>query len=154
MTFATCPSPWSFLSMRLILISYLNHAYENILSEFEPSRFIILVPRAQNVKTSDFDLYLSLTSHVTSILNSLKCFGCVLWRAFEWRLARLSTTNGSRDSRGRDKPPPFRHSRVRQLPKRCRVNPSEKMNQVTLNGLTESFRLPCRAACLPSYFFS
>ena len=43
--------------MQLILISYLNHAYENILPEFEPSGSIILVPRIpQNVKTPDFDL--------------------------------------------------------------------------------------------------
>ena len=40
--------------MRLILISYLNHAYDNILSEFEPSNSIIPVPRVQNVKTPVF----------------------------------------------------------------------------------------------------
>ena len=45
---------WSFLSMPLILIAYLNHAFDNILSEFEPSGSIILVSRAQNVKTPNF----------------------------------------------------------------------------------------------------
>ena len=33
-----------------------NHEFDNILPEFEPSGSIILVPRAQNVKTPDFDL--------------------------------------------------------------------------------------------------
>ena len=42
--------------MPLILIPYLNHAFDNILPEFEPSGSIILVPRAHNVKTPDFDL--------------------------------------------------------------------------------------------------
>ena len=101
--------PWSFLSMPLILIPYLNHAFDIFFSEFEPSGSIILVPRAQNVKknlTSD----LTLTLHVTSILSSLKWFWSVLSRAFAWsvwsvlsrecRLARLSTNNGSRDSTG------------------------------------------------------
>ena len=46
----------SCLSMPLILIPYLNHAFDNIVSEFEPSGSIILVPRAQNVKTLNFDL--------------------------------------------------------------------------------------------------
>ena len=40
-----------------MLIPYLNHAFDNILIEFEPSGSIILVPRAQNVKTPDFDLW-------------------------------------------------------------------------------------------------
>ena len=43
--------------MPLILIPYSNHALENILSEFEPSGSIILVPKAQNVKAPDFDLW-------------------------------------------------------------------------------------------------
>ena len=43
--------------MRLVLISYHNHAYDNILPEFEPSGSVILVPRAQNVKTPDFDIW-------------------------------------------------------------------------------------------------
>ena len=51
-----------------------------------------------------FDL--TLNSHVTSIFSSLKCFGCVLRRAFECRLSRLSRSNVSRNSKGRDEPPP------------------------------------------------
>ena len=43
--------------MPLILMLYLNHAFDNILPEFEPSGSIILVPREQNVKTPDFDLW-------------------------------------------------------------------------------------------------
>ena len=43
--------------MPLMLIPYLNHAFDNILIEFEPSGSIIMVPRAQNVKTPDFDLW-------------------------------------------------------------------------------------------------
>ena len=34
-----------------------KHAYDNILPECEPSGSIILVPRAQNVKTPDFELW-------------------------------------------------------------------------------------------------
>ena len=34
-----------------------NHAYGNTFPEFEPSGSIILVSRAQNVKTPDFDLW-------------------------------------------------------------------------------------------------
>ena len=112
--------PWHliFLSMPLKLIPYLKHAFHNILPEFKPSGSIILVPRAQSVKTPVLTFDLTLTWHVTSILSSLKSIGCVLWRAFECRLARLSTTNGSRDSRGagRDKPP--RHSRCASSPGR------------------------------------
>ena len=55
-------------------------------------------PKTSKSRISIFDL--TLTSHVTSILSSLKSVDCVLWRALECRLARLSTTNGSRDSRG------------------------------------------------------
>ena len=43
--------------MPLILIPYLNHAFENIVSEFEPSGSIILVSRAQNVETPNFDVW-------------------------------------------------------------------------------------------------
>ena len=43
--------------MPLILMPYLNHAFDNILPEFEPSGSIILVPRVQNVKTPNFDLW-------------------------------------------------------------------------------------------------
>ena len=42
--------------MPLMLIPYLNHAFDNMLPEFEPSGSIILVPRVQNVKTPDFDV--------------------------------------------------------------------------------------------------
>ena len=44
------------LSMPLILIPYVNHAYDDILPEFEPSGSKILVPMSQHVKTPDFDL--------------------------------------------------------------------------------------------------
>ena len=50
----TWPWPWSFLSMPLILIPYLKQAFDNILSEFEPSDSVILVPRAQNVQNAEF----------------------------------------------------------------------------------------------------
>ena len=43
--------------MPLLFIPYLNHAFDNILPEFELSGSIILVPKAQNVKTPDFDLW-------------------------------------------------------------------------------------------------
>ena len=52
-----------------------------------------------------FDL--TLTWHVTSILNFRKCFGSVSSRSFECRLVRLSTAIRFRDSRGgRIRPPP------------------------------------------------
>ena len=54
-----------------------------------------------------FDL--TLTWHVTSILNFRKCFGSVSSRSFECRLVRLSTFIRFRDSRGgvgSDPPPP------------------------------------------------
>ena len=52
-----------------------------------------------------FDL--TLTWHVTSILNFRKLFGSVSSRSFECRLVRLSTSIRFRDSRGgRIRPPP------------------------------------------------
>ena len=53
-----------------------------------------------------FDL--TLTWHVTSILNFRKWFGSVSSRSFECRLVRLSTSIRFRDSRGvgSDPPPP------------------------------------------------
>ena len=53
---------------------------------------------ARDIKTPDFDLWPDLDLKVTSILISLGCFGCVLRGACKCRLARLSTTNGSRDT--------------------------------------------------------
>ena len=109
---STCSNwwPWHFLSMPLT--AYFNYAYENILTQFKPWESIIPVPGPETSKRLILSFDPTLTSNVTSTLSSLKCFGWVLWRAFECRLARLSTTNGSRDSRGRHKP--TRHSRVRQ----------------------------------------
>ena len=53
----------------------------------------------------NFDL--TLTWHVTSILNFRKWFGSVSSRSFECRLVRLSTSIRFRDSRGgRIRPPP------------------------------------------------
>ena len=51
---------------------------------------------------------LTLTWHVTSILNFRKWFGSVSSRSFECRLARLSTSIRFRDRRGggRIRPPP------------------------------------------------
>ena len=43
--------------MPLIPMPYHNHAFDNIVSEFEPSGSIILVSRAQNVKTPNFDIW-------------------------------------------------------------------------------------------------
>ena len=104
----TWPRSWNFLSMRLILIPYLNHAFDNIWSEFQPSGSIILDPRAQNVKTPNFDLWPDLDLTCDLNLKFAKWFWSVLSRAFECRLARLSTNNGSWDSGGRGviSPPP------------------------------------------------
>ena len=71
-----------------------------------------------------FDL--TLTWHMTSILNFRKLFGSVSSRSFECRLVRLSTSIRFRDSRGggRIRPPP-RLWWVQKQPRRWRVNLSD-----------------------------
>ena len=66
--------------MQLILIPYLNHAYDNILPLPTFCHQVLkswsLGPKTSKSRILTFDL--TLTSYVTSILSSLKSFGCVL----------------------------------------------------------------------------
>ena len=67
------------------------HEYENITFHLCLS-IENLQSQSPGPKTSKhliltFDLTVTKCSHVTSILSTLRCFGCVLWRAFECRLA-------------------------------------------------------------------
>ena len=57
-------------------------------------------PRSATWKHPILTFDLTLTWHVTSILNFRKCFGSVSSRSFECRLVRLSTSIRFRDSRG------------------------------------------------------
>ena len=92
--------------MPLILILYLNHAFEKILPEFEPSGFYNPGPRAQNVKTPDLTFDLTVTSHVTSILSPPQVILARLVESFRMPPRTTLYDHGSRDSRGRDTPPP------------------------------------------------
>ena len=98
-----------------------------------------------------FDL--TLTWHVTSILNLRKLFGSVSSRSFECRLVRLSTSICFRDSRrGSDPtpPPPLRLWWVQKQPRRWRVNgarsrrqrPSLRPAGVLLRPTEDLFRPP------------
>ena len=69
-----------------------------------------------------FDL--TLTWHVTSILNFRKWFRSVSSRSFECRLVRLSTSIRFRDSRGGGRIRPPRLWWVQKQPRRWRVNMS------------------------------
>ena len=40
-----------------MIISYLNHAYKNILPEFESWKSLFPLSSAQNVETPDFDIW-------------------------------------------------------------------------------------------------
>ena len=64
---------------------------------------------------------LTLTWHVTSILNFRKWFGSVSSRYFECRLVRLSASIRFRDSRGAYPTPPPRLWWVQKQPRRWRV---------------------------------
>ena len=78
-----------------------------------------------------FDL--TLTWHVTSILNFRKWFWSVSSRSFECRLVRLCTSIRFRDSRGvGSDPPPPRLWWVQKQPRRWRVK--ERDNSGPLPG--------------------
>ena len=81
--------------------------------------------RSATWKHSILTFDLTLTWHVTSILNFRKWFGSVSSRSFERRLVRLSTSIRFRDSRGGGSdptPPPPRLWWVQKQPRRWRVN--------------------------------
>ena len=85
-----------------IRIWCLCYTYENISPEFELAAFKGTALRSQNVETSCYWHLTWLTWHVTSNDTFTCWFECVSQSASECRLARLSVTIGSRDSRGTD----------------------------------------------------
>ena len=91
-----------------------------------------------------FDL--TLTWHLTSILNFRKFFGSVSSRSFECRLVRLSTSIRFRDSRGgRIRPPPPPSPRlwwVQKQPRRWRVKHLANAHQSTKFQIDTSILTP------------
>ena len=77
-----------------------------------------------------FDL--TLTWHVTSILNFRKWVGSVSSRSFECRLVRLSTSIRCRDSGGGVGSDPPRLWWVQKQPRRWRVNSSKILSSIFL----------------------
>ena len=96
--YLTWPWPWPLLSTRAILICYLLHHLGSPFAKFGFAAFISPVSGADKAKSNDFDLWPDLDlTWIFYIFNSLKKYSL---RAFDCRLAHLTTAAGSRVRRG------------------------------------------------------
>ena len=68
-TFGNLPWTWTFSGMTFVLTQYLSQKFASTLCEFELSAARLTDHTVQNVKVVFFTFDLTLTLHVTFILN-------------------------------------------------------------------------------------
>ena len=125
---------WPLLSIMSILLCYLLHHLGSLLAIIGFAAVVSPILEASKAKSGDFDLWpdINLTCDLLKIKNKKYSL-----RAFDWRLAHLITTAGSRVSRRgiifTPPPPPATARRVRpETPALCGLMSSHSRTQPAL----------------------